>query len=142
MGALEIVKFLHVLSAVLIGFYLFVPIILMRLSKQSIASSEGSVRTLALLNRIGQYVLIVAFLTGGYMVSKFDLSVIWMILSVVLILVMFGLSGVMSKPLKRLVEAYGRGEAAEDELRKTVRLSAINAAAFLLILIIMNFPTI
>lgn len=140
--ATEYVMFVHVLSAVLLGFYLFVPWLLLRLGKQSAAVQEGTVRTVSLLNRIGQYVLVLAFLSGGYLVSKYNSSGVWMILAIVLILVMFALSGIMSKPLKRIGEAVANGREASEDLRLAQVLGTVNALVFLLILIIMNFPTI
>jgi uncharacterized membrane protein len=126
-------KWAHVISAIALLLYLVLPFI-----SGSAARPNGASR-LHGLNRIGQYLLIVAFLTGGYMVSKAGMSGAWMAVAIVLILVMFAMAGMMGGPLKRL-KAGNSGTA--ESVKKLRTFSIIAAGAFVLILVLMYNPTI
>lgn len=128
---MQFIIFLHVFSAVGLGYFLLFPFLTSRLASASDIRA-GLAAGLAFFNRIGQYVLIVAFLTGGYLVSKYNLSVPWMVSSVVLVLVMFAMTGMMGKPLKAI--AGGDNNAP---VKKIQLFGAINAIALLLIIILM-----
>lgn len=133
---MQFIIFLHVFSAVGLGYFLLFPFLTSRLASSN-ENRAGLASGLAFFNRIGQYVLIVAFLTGGYLVSKYDYSVPWMIAAVVLVLVMFAMTGMMSKPLKAIVGGDRNATASKIQM-----FGAINAIALLLIIIIMVYPNL
>ncbi|MEF3303805.1 hypothetical protein [Paenibacillus sp. GYB003] len=121
---------IHVLSALALIFYILLPFLVGGATNRTtaIALSRG--------NRIGQYVLILAFLSGGYMVSKAEYSVWWMVLAVVLILVMFAMTGMASKPFKALIG----GDTAGGALRKLRMFTLIGGVSYVLLLGMMLGP--
>lgn len=121
---------IHVLCALALIFYILLPFLAGGAANRStaIALSRG--------NRIGQYVLVLAFLTGGYMVSKADYSVLWMVLAVVFVLVMFAMTGMASKPFKRLIA----GETGGDAMRKLRTFTLISGISYVLLLAMMLGP--
>ncbi|MDF2668872.1 MAG: hypothetical protein K0R67_1178 [Paenibacillus sp.] len=129
----EAIKWAHIISAFAMFFYLVFPFV-----SGSAARPESASR-LHGLNRIGQYLLIVGFLTGGYMVSKAGMSGAWMAAAIVLILVMFAMAGMMGGPLKRL-KAGNSGTA--ESLKKLRTFSFIAAGAYVLLFVLMYNPTI
>lgn len=89
---MTVVLFLHLLGAIAVGFYLLMPFL---------TGNTENYPALRTMNRVGQYLLIVQFLTGGYLIAKFDsLSVAWMVVSIVLWLAIIALSGIMGKKMK------------------------------------------
>jgi len=139
---LQVLLYLHVLSAILMGIYLVLPFLVGRVDKlQSGAAKVGFLNVLFATNRVGQFSLILAFLTGGYMVSKGDYSVLWMALAVVLFLALAALTGIMGKRMRLAVgEASGTSVAAQLGSIKT--LSLINGVVFFLIVTMMKFPNL
>jgi uncharacterized membrane protein len=125
-------KWIHVISAILMIFYVVLPFLAGGAAKPDTAAS------LHRLNRIGQYLLIVSILTGGYMVSRAGMSGTWMAAAVIIILVMFAMAGMMSGPLKRL-KAGSSGTA--ESVKKLRTFSIVAAVAFIMLVILMYNPT-
>ena len=121
---------IHVLSALALIFYILLPFLV------GGAANRSTAITLSRGNRIGQYVLVLAFLSGGYMVSKAEYSVLWMVLAVVLILVMFAMTGMASKPFKKLIA----GETGGAALRKLRTFTLISGVSYVLLMAMMLGP--
>jgi uncharacterized membrane protein len=136
----SIVLFLHWLGAVGMGFYLLFPLFAMRLNGQSDPEKAGYVAILRQGNRIGQILLVVQFLTGGYMVSKAGLSVAWMIAAIVLFILIGAFSGMMGGPLRRLQQNLRDGQTAGDDAGKLRTFSLLLFICYILILILMYRP--
>lgn len=115
----------HVLSALALIFYILLPFLAGGAVNRStaIALSRG--------NRIGQYVLVLAFLSGGYMVSKAEYPIWWMVLSVVFVLAMFATTGMASKPFKKLIAGDNANGASLRKLRIFTLISAISYVVLL-----------
>jgi nitrogen fixation/metabolism regulation signal transduction histidine kinase len=132
--------FLHVLGAIAAGFYLLLPFLLMSVDKLSAAAQGGYVQGMVLANRIGQYILIVQLLTGGYLISKQEYAVWWIVAIIVLFLVVSALAGIMSKPMKRLVADTKEGKSATQYLGKIKTFSTIISVVLLVLIYLMSFP--
>ena len=131
---MRFVVFLHVLSAVTLGFYLLFPFLAARLKPASEPSGyAGFLRT---LNRIGQFAVAAALLTGGSIVHNYGYSTAWMVVIFLLIAAMFAMTGMMGKPLR----AVAGGSGTEKETGKIRTFSVINALCLLVILVLMSFP--
>ncbi|GIQ69848.1 hypothetical protein DUZ99_07300 [Xylanibacillus composti] len=133
--------FIHVLSAIVTLFYLLLPFLI----TSGLRAEGNRNKTFGFLvtgNRIGQYVLILVFLSGGYMSSKAGVSIAWTIVATVLILAMFAMTGIMSKPLKSirsgLLDAQALGQAAG----KARKLGWINALVLVVLVVLMLNPTL
>ena len=133
----DIFFYAHMISAIGLLLYLFFPLFAMRLRAMKGAAQASMARTMIKANRIGQYILIVALLSGGYMVSKVDYSVLWMIVSIVLILVMFALAGMSGKPLKKVAASGTDSGRSADKVRT---FSLINALCLILLYMFMYNP--
>lgn len=120
----------HVLSALALIFYILLPFL------AGGAANRSTAVGLNRMNRIGQYVLVLAFLTGGYMVSKAEYSTFWIVLAIVLVLVMFAMTGMASKPFKRLIAGESDGAA----LRKLRTYTLIAGISYVLLLGMMLGP--
>ncbi|PYI56995.1 hypothetical protein [Paenibacillus flagellatus] len=120
----------HVLSALALIFYILLPFL------AGGATNPSTAKALHRANRIGQYVLVLAFLSGGYMVSKAEYSVLWMVLAVVFILVMFAMTGMAGKPLKQLIA----GDSSGTALRKLRIFTLIAGVSYVLLLAMMLGP--
>ncbi len=134
-----IVLFLHALGALTVGFYLLLPFVASRLAGLHPQSQLGFARVLFNLNRIGQWMLVAQFLTGGYLISQYDKSVPWMIVVIVLFLGIGAMSGMIAGPLKRIIAHGGEGKAAAaKDAAKLSRFSGI-ATLLLLALLVMKY---
>ncbi|NGM83082.1 hypothetical protein G5B47_11715 [Paenibacillus sp. 7124] len=138
----DVLMFLHMIGMLALGFYLVLPFILGRLEKLSPAAKEGALSAITGFNRFAQYGLVVQLLTGGYLMTKADVSVPWMIIVTLLLLAMFALGGIMSKPLRLAASGMKQGRNVSIETGKIRTLSALLAVCLLVILFFMAFDEI
>lgn len=136
----QFILFLHVLGAVGMGFYLFLPLLVSRIGGLSAPAQEGFVSGLASANRFAQFMLIVQFLTGGYLISQSKYTVVWMVLIIVLFLAVAAVGGIMSKPMKGLISAVKAGRNGDAEAKKLKTFSFIVWILFVAILVFMKYP--
>jgi hypothetical protein len=129
------VLFLHVLGSLSVGFYLLLPFVATKLAGLNPQAQVGYAKGIYGLNRIGQWLLIVQFLTGGYLISKYDLTVTWMIVVIVLFVALGAMSGMLAGPLKRIIEHGGEGKAAAR--KDASKLNTFSGAAALLVLVLL-----
>jgi hypothetical protein len=138
----NVLFFLHMIGTLALGFYLVLPFIIGRAEKLSPAAKEGTLSAVTGFNRFAQYGLIIQLLTGGYMMTKGDYSVAWMIIIVVLLLAMFALGGIMSKPLRLAAAGIRENRDVKAETGKLRTLSALLSVSLLLMVFFMVFNDI
>ena len=138
----EFILFLHVFSAIGLGFYLLLPFLAMKLGSLTPAGQEGLASGVFRGNRIAQYVLVVQFLTGGYLVSQEDYSTAWIVVVVILFVGSAALAGIMSKPLENLIGMAKAGQSSEADIDKVKNFSTIVAVLLVVIIILMSYPTL
>ncbi|MEK4235884.1 hypothetical protein [Paenibacillus sp. FSL H7-0714] len=138
----NVLFFLHMIGTLALGFYLVLPFIIGRVEKLSPAAKEGTLSAVTGFNRFAQYGLVIQLLTGGYMMTKGDYSVAWMIIIVVLLLAMFALGGIMSKPLRLAAAGIRENRDVKAETGKLRTLSALLSVSLLLMVFFMVFNDI
>lgn len=134
----NVMLFLHVLGAVGMGFYVVLPVMLGRASKLAGVGQGGLSEGLLSANRIAQYFLIVQLLTGGYLMSQNDYSVVWMVIITVLFLAIAALGGIISKPLKLVVASIQEGKSATAHINKARIMSIIVLVLYIAIIYFMK----
>ncbi|KKO52885.1 hypothetical protein [Paenibacillus sp. DMB20] len=138
---MESVSFLlHIIGTAALGFYLILPFIVGGTQKLSLGAQEGAVSTIHVANRFAQYGLVLQLLTGGYMMSKGNYSVAWMIIVTVLLLAMFAIGGIMSKPLKNALAGIREKREVKAETAKLRTFSLLLALLLLVMIYFMVFP--
>jgi hypothetical protein len=140
MKMVDFLLFLHVIGAAGMGFYLVLPLLVGKASRLDGAGQAGLAAGLLSANRVAQYFLVLQFVTGGYLISKKDYSVVWMILIIALFLVIAALGGIVSKPLKQIAAAVQSGQSASSHIAKARVLSLIILIAYLVIIYLMKYP--
>lgn len=123
----SVMIFLHVISALLLGVYVVFPFVAGRSASLSGAGQESFVGLLSFFNRIGQFALIVSFITGGAMIHSAGVSVPWMIISVVLLLIIGAVTGMLGSRMKKLVAAAKAGTSVVSDAAKIRAYSWIAA---------------
>ncbi|NEW07754.1 hypothetical protein GK047_17270 [Paenibacillus sp. SYP-B3998] len=136
----SVMIFLHVVSALFLGCYVLFPFLTGRAATLSGAAQESFVGLLRSFNRVGQYAAIVAFITGGALISKTKPSVLWMILAIVLLLIIVALSGMMGGRMKKLIVAAKAGKDTASDVAKIKTFSWIAAIAVIVAVLIMTNP--
>lgn len=136
----EVMIFLHVLGAVGMGIYAVMPFIVGKFKQLSGAAQEGFASGLISAGRFGQYALVLQLLTGGYLISQADYTVAWMIVILVIFMGLGALSGIVQKPLKRIVAASAGGTSASDSISRVQLFSAIIFVLFLVMIYLMKNP--
>jgi len=134
----QFVLFLHVLGAILMGIYLMMPFLAARIGGLQGQARTGFLSLLYTANRVGQFVLVIEFLTGGYLVSKGNYAVSWMITAVVLFLALGAFTGILGKQL-RLGLSDESGKSIAGQLGKIRLFSNLTGIVFLLIIFIMKY---
>ncbi|MFF2910213.1 hypothetical protein [Paenibacillus sp. NPDC057934] len=138
----KVLFFLHMIGTLALGFYLVLPFILGRAEKLSPAAKEGTLSAIGGFNRFAQYGLVIQLLTGGYMMTKGEYSVPWMIIVVVLLLAMFALGGIMSKPLRLAAAGMRENRDVSSETGKIRTMSALLMVVLLLMMFFMVYNQI
>jgi hypothetical protein len=133
------ILFLHIVGAVMLGFYFLMPLLVAGAGRLSGSAEAGYAAVLRKVNRIAQFGLLFEFLTGGYLMSKYSYTTLWLILVLVFIVALGAVSGIMGSKLKKLgeaAEAGGSGAAAQRQ--SAVVLSWLSALFLLVIVFLMN----
>ncbi len=128
--------FLHILGALSTGFYLLLPFIAAKLPSLDGQSQSGAIAIIRVLNRIAQFGLIVQLLTGGYLMTKGEYSIAWMVIVVVLLLAIAALGGIMGKPLRL---ALANIQQKQDILVHTGKIRALSMGLAVCLLIMTFF---
>ncbi|MBD2844668.1 hypothetical protein IDH44_05660 [Paenibacillus sp. IB182496] len=136
----DFLLFLHVIGAVGMGFYIVLPALIGRASRLAGTGQQGLADGLASGNRLAQYFLVLQFLTGGYLISQKDYTVLWMVLIIVLFLAIAAVAGIMTKPIKRISSSIESGQSASADIRKAQTMSVIVLVLYLVILYLMKYP--
>jgi hypothetical protein len=137
---INFVTFLHTIGAVGMGLYLLLPFLVGRVTQLTGEGQAGLADGLVFANRIAQYCLILQLLTGGYMMSNADYTVLWMVLITVLFLAIAALGGIAAKPLKRIAAAIQSGQSASAHIARVRMFSIIILILYLAIIYLMQYP--
>lgn len=138
----NVMIFIHILGAAALGFYLILPFVVGKVSKLSLPAQEGSAAAIRSLNTYAQIALVIQLLTGGYLMSKGDYSVPWMIVIIVLLLAIGAIGGIMGKPLRLAMDGIKNKRDISVETGKIRTLSALLAICVLVMLFFMVYRTI
>jgi hypothetical protein len=142
-GMTKFIVFLHILGSVGMGFYLVFPILSAKISSLSKQAQEGFVQALSTANRFGQILLIIQFLTGGYLISKTEgLSPAWMAVSIVLIILIGAFTGMVGGPLRRILTGLQANTAVDNDVAKVKLFSLLTAIILIVIVDLMVYPEI
>jgi hypothetical protein len=135
----QVFLYLHVLAAALMGVYLMFPFLSMRIQVLPGQGQFGFLSVLFAANRVGQLALVIALLSGGYLVGKAGFSVAWMIIAVVLFLALGALSGVLGSAMRKALSDPS-GANIKDHAGKIKSVSVITGILYFLLLTLMMFP--
>lgn len=138
----KIMLFLHIVGTLALGFYLVLPFVMAKVSKLSPAAQEGTMAAVKSLNTFAQIGLVIQLVSGGYMMSKGEYSVPWMIVIVLLFLGIGAVGGIMGKPLRLAIEGIRSNRSITAESSKLATLSSIVAVLVLLISFFMVYSSI
>jgi F0F1-type ATP synthase assembly protein I len=138
----EFILFLHVFGAVAAGYYMLLPFLMLRLDKLSKPAEEGYVNALFIANRIGQYILIAQFITGGYLISKGSYTVTWIVVSILLFVAIAALAGIMGKAMKRFTAGSKEGRETKADASKMKKLSVYIGILFAILVFVMYYSHI
>ncbi|WNR43338.1 hypothetical protein [Paenibacillus roseipurpureus] len=140
----HVLIFLHVISALLLGSYVVFPFLVGRAGSLSGAAQESFAGLLASLNRVGQFSLIVTFLSGGAMISQLDPkpSALWMALATILLVIVGAATGMIGGRIKKLKASSAAGKSTAADASKIKAFSWIAAIAVILAILIMTNPQI
>ncbi|MEK3881728.1 hypothetical protein [Paenibacillus sp. PL2-23] len=122
------------------GFYIVLPIMLAGASKADGTGQAGLAKGLLSANRIAQYFLVVQLLTGGYLMAQGEYAVVWMIIVTLLFLGIAALGGIMTKPLKLVVQSIEAGQSATAHINKAKIMSMIIMVLFVVVIYLMVNP--
>lgn len=136
----DVMIFLHIVGAIGMGIYALLPFLAKRFRQLSTPAQEGLASGLVTAGRIGQYSLVLQLLTGGYLMSKADYAVSWMVTIGILFIAIGALSGIVQGPLKRIVTAAAGNQDASGNISRVQTLSFIILLAFLVIVWLMRNP--
>ena len=132
----------HILGAVFMGFYAIAPILAKRLKTSSPSVQEGIISSMAVANRIGQIMLIVQLLTGGYLMSQGEYSVLWMVLVTVIFVAIGAFSGIMGSALKKSLLAAKGNKTDHAALNKVSMFSILSFVFYIVIIVLMVYNKI
>jgi hypothetical protein len=128
---------LHILGAITMGFYFLLPFLIGRAGKMSGAVQAGFASALRWANKIGQFGLLFEFLTGGYLISKYHYTTLWLILVLLFLIALGAVTGILGVRLKKLSVTAEAGGDAKVHQQSAAVLSTISAVFLLVIVYLM-----
>lgn len=134
--------FLHAIGAVGMGIYLVLPFLVGRITQLSSEGQAGFADGVLIANRVAQFCLVLQLLTGGYMMTLADYSVLWSTLTLVLFLGIGALGGIMTKPLKAIVAAAKSGESTAGAISRVRLFSILLLVLYVAIIFVMQYSNI
>lgn len=138
----EVLVFIHILGALSMGFYLFLPVITSKIANGSAEAQLGTIEIIRTLNRIAQFGLIIQLLTGGYLMTKGSYSIAWMVVVFVLFLAIAAIGGIMGKPLRLALADINENKSIAAHTGKIRSLSMVLAVCLVVISFLMVFRDI
>jgi len=138
----QFLLFLHAVGAVGMGIYLVLPFLIGRITQLSSEGQAGFADGIITANRVAQICLLVQLLTGLYLMTLADYSVLWTTLTLVLFLGIGALGGIMAKPLKAIVAAAKAGESAAGSIARVRLFSALLLVFYVAIIFVMEYAHI
>ncbi|MDR6552919.1 hypothetical protein [Paenibacillus qinlingensis] len=140
----QVMIFLHVISALMLGSYVVFPFIVGRAASLSGAGQESFMGLLSTMNRVGQFSLIVTFLSGGAMVSQIDPmpSALWMAVAVILLVIVGAVTGMIGGRIKKLKANSAAGKSTATDAAKIKTFSWIASISVILAILVMTNPQI
>lgn len=136
----QFILLIHLLGSIAMGIYLLIPFLLQRMAGQAGAAQAGLIGGLYTANRIGQFLLVAQFLTGGYLVGGGGYTIPWMAVSIILLLALGGFTGVMGKAMKQMREKLSAGQSAAAEAGKARMFGWLTFLFILLEVVLMKNP--
>jgi hypothetical protein len=136
------ILFLHIVGAIAMGMYLLLPFFAGRAASLTGQTQLGYVTVLHAANRVGQFGLIAEFLTGGYLVSKYNMTPVWLILVLLFLIALGAVTGIMGVRMKKLMAASQAGSDTGANSASVRVLSWIAGIFLLVIVFLMNFPNL
>lgn len=137
---LKLILFLHLLGSTGMGFYLLLPFLAGRIGGKPDGGLSGFAGLLVTANRVGQYMLIVQFLTGGYLISQSEYSAAWSVIIGLLFIGIAAIAGIMGKPLKRLRDNPQQGDGEGADAGKVRRFGTVIGILYFVMLVLMKYP--
>jgi hypothetical protein len=134
--------FLHAVGAVGMGIYLVLPFLVGRIMQLSSESQAGFADGLLAANRVAQICLVLQLLTGLFLMTLADYSVLWTTLTLLLMLGIGAFGGIMTKPLKAIVAAAKAGENASEAIARVRLFSVLLLVFYVGIIFVMQYPHI
>lgn len=135
-------RFIHLLGAITVGYYVMFPLFLMRIIKMDHAARSGYVNGIYVANRIGQYILILQFVTGGYLIWKNNYSLTWIITVITVFTLLAAFAGLMGKPMRMLMHEERGAEDVRKIVHRLQYYSVFICLCFIILVILMKFTTI
>ena len=134
--------FLHAVGAVGMGIYLVLPFLVGRIMQLSSEGQAGFADGLLAANRVAQICLVLQLLTGLFLMTLADYSVLWTTLTLLLMLGIGAFGGIMTKPLKAIVAAAKAGENASEAIARVRLFSVLLLVFYVAIIFVMQYPHI
>ncbi|MGZ9583225.1 hypothetical protein [Paenibacillus marinisediminis] len=133
----------HILGAVMMGFYAIAPFMTGKLKTSSPAVQEGVLSTMSQANRIGQIALVVQLLTGGYLMSSGEsYSVLWMMLIVIVFVIVGAFSGMMGSAIQKGLTSAKGNRTDNAALDKVKLFSSLAFVSYIVIIVLMVYNQI
>ncbi|MFB5192426.1 hypothetical protein [Alicyclobacillus fastidiosus] len=136
----HIVYFIHILGAISMGFYLFLPFMVTKMTALPKPSQAGYVRALYHVNKVSLYIIILQLLTGGYLISVANVPATWSVVVILLLVVVGGLISMAGAKMKRIIHELEEGRDAKAEAGKVRTFAYLTFIALLLMVLFMVFP--
>lgn len=131
---IRLIVFLHLIGAVMMGFYLVFPFLLGKMKALSLDGQAGYLRIAYHINFISQFTLIAQLITGCYLISVIHMSVAWLITVFTLFTAVGALMGFFSRLLRQSTKQLIMG----NDVGYIKPVGAFSYAIFVLLIAILS----
>jgi hypothetical protein len=130
----------HLWFGLAMAIYILFPLVAVWLRGKQPAEQTGMLKMLQWINRFGQFILLIQFLSGGMIMTQAKYTVAWMITVTVLLVVIGAFTGMMAKPLKQWLLSSSEGAENAASASKVIIFASLNALTYAATIYFMYHP--
>lgn len=118
------------------------PFFIGRVAKLVAPLREGLISGLYVANRIGQYILILQFVSGGLLIYHNSYSSAWIVTVIAVFTILAAFAGLMAQPMRDLMNEQCSEQRKQSCVTRLRVYGVLISICFIILVILMKFTTI
>lgn len=118
------------------------PLFIGRVTKLAAPLREGLINGLYVANRLGQYILILQFVSGGLLIYHNSYSSAWIVTVITVFTILAAFAGLMAQPMRDLMSKSCSEQRQQACVTRLRIYGVMMSICFVILVILMKFTTL